>query len=241
VKAEGGTRSASENLGLEGPRRHTLRTFLARFALGVAILIAGWALVDAVTSRWSMSAGTPETSADAAKNEPPVVAFADPEPSKKNPSSRRATRSSPDPNAGELLHANTPVVIPPGSSEIGLQPAGEQPQAENRPAPIHTEREASAPGAPALGQEAPPAPGRVAPDSPVGAPATAEDEAITLEVRRKIEGAAPGRRIQVTTRNRVVTLSGAVDTEQQKTEVLDAARQTPGVERVEDRLVVLVS
>ena len=84
-------------------------------------------------------------------------------------------------------------------------------------------------------------PGRVAPDSPVGAPATAEDEAITLEVRRKIEGAAPGRRIQVTTRNRVVTLSGAVDTEQQKVDALDAARNTPGVERVEDRLVVLVS
>jgi hypothetical protein len=211
-------------------------------ALGVAILIAGWALVDAVTSRWSMSAGTPETSAEASKTEPPPVAFADPEPSKKNPSSRRGTKQSPDPNAGEFVHANTPVVIPPGSSEIGLQPSGEQPQAESRPAPIRTEREAAAaPGAPVSPQEAPPVQGRVAPDSPVGAPATAEDEAITLEVRRKIEGAAPGRRIQVTTRNRVVTLSGAVDTEQQKTDALEAARNTPGVERVEDRLVVLVS
>ena len=241
MTAEGGTRSASESSWPKGPRRHTLRTVLARFALGVAILIAGWALVDAVTSRWSMSAGTPEASAEAAKTEPPVVAFADPEPSKKSPSSRRGAKRSPDPNASEFLHANTPVVIPPGSSEIGLQPAGEQPQAEGRPAPIRTERQASAPGAPPPSQEAPPEPGRVAPDSPVGAPATAEDEAITLEVRRKIEGAAPGRRIQVTTRNRVVTLSGAVDTEQQKTEVLDAARHTPGVERVEDRLVVLVS
>jgi hypothetical protein len=219
-----------------------VRTFLARFALGVAFLIAGWALVDAVTSRWSTSSGTPETSASAAKSEPPAVAFADPEPSKKNPSSRRGARRSPDPNAGEFVHANTPVVIPPGSSEIGLQPAGEQPQAESRPAPIRTEREAAgAPGAPLSSQEPPPAPGRVAPESPVGAPATAEDEAITLEVRRKIEGAAPGRRIQVSTRNRVVTLSGAVDTEQQKTEALDAARHTPGVERVEDRLVVLTS
>jgi hypothetical protein len=217
-----------------------VRTVLARFALGVAILIAGWALVDAVTSRWSMSAGTPETSAEAEKTEAPVVASENPEPSKKNPGSRR-TRRSPDPNASEFLHANTPVVIPPGSSEIGLQPATEQPQAENRPAPIRTERQASAPGVPSPGQEAPPMPGRAAPDSPVGAPATAEDEAITLEVRRKIEGAAPGRRIQVTTRNRVVTLSGAVDTEQQKADALDAARNTPGVERVEDRLVVLVS
>ncbi len=220
-----------------------MRTVLARFALGVAILIAGWALVDAVTSRWSMSAGTRgETSADVAKSEPPVVAFADPEPSKKSPSSRRAAKRSPDPNAGEFIHANTPVVIPPGASEIGVEPPRETAaQGESRPAPSRTEREGIAPGAPASAQEPPPAPGRVAPESPVGAPATAEDEAITLEVRRKIEGAAPGRRIQVTTRNRVVTLSGAVDTEQQKAEVLDAVRRTPGVERVEDRLVVLVS
>jgi len=241
VNPEGGTRSASDSPGLEGPRRHSLRTVLARFALGVAILIAGWALVDAVTSRWSMSPGTPETSAEISTAQPPAATSENPEPSKKNPSTRR-TKRSPDPNATEFLHANTPVVIPPGSSEIGLQPATEPPQSENRPAPIRTERQASgAPGAPVSPQEAPPMPGRVAPDSPVGAPATAEDEAITLEVRRKIEGAAPGRRIQVTTRNRVVTLSGAVDTEQQKTDALEAARNTPGVERVEDRLVVLVS
>ncbi|MFY9549857.1 MAG: BON domain-containing protein, partial [Thermoanaerobaculia bacterium] len=89
--------------------------------------------------------------------------------------------------------------------------------------------------------QAPPPSAGALPESPLGTAATAEDAAITVEVRRRLEGAAPARRIQVSTRRGVVTLSGAVDTEQEKSEALEAARKTPGVSRVEDRLVVLVS
>lgn len=222
-----------------------MRRVLARFALVLSLAFAGWALGEAIASRLAAAAASrasalPAGSAAAGSR---TAAFADSGPSGRKSEGARRTAKRPatetSSNAGDFLRANAPVVIPAGVSEIGYEPAGEAAAAENRSAPSRPDREAPAPGAPAA-QEAPAIVG-TAPASPLGTAASAEDEAITVEVRRKLEGAAPGRRIQVSTRQGVVTLSGAVDTEQEKSEAIEAARKTPGVSRVEDRLVVLVS
>jgi len=77
-------------------------------------------------------------------------------------------------------------------------------------------------------------------DSPVPLhPADEEDAAITARVRDRL--GETGHRVQVMTRAGVVILSGAVDTEWEKSEALRLARQTKGVSRVEDRLIVLES
>jgi len=70
-------------------------------------------------------------------------------------------------------------------------------------------------------------------------PADDEDAAITARVREAL--AEVSRRVQVMTRAGVVTLSGAVDTEWEKSEALRVARETKGVSRVEDRVIVLTS
>jgi osmotically-inducible protein OsmY len=78
------------------------------------------------------------------------------------------------------------------------------------------------------------------PDSPVPLrPADEEDAVITARVRESL--AEVGGRVQVMTRGRVVVLSGAVETEYEKSRVLRLASETKGVARVEDRIVVLQS
>jgi hyperosmotically inducible periplasmic protein len=221
-----------------------VRRVLARLALGLGLIVAGWALVEAVGSlRSKDGASRVAVGSNEAAGDSQALPFTDPGPSGKQEKSPRRTskRSGADSNAGagEFVHANTPVVIPPGASEIGFEPAPEAPTAETRSVPGRQEREAPATAPSHAPEAAPPVAGTIT-ESPLGTPATAEDEAITAEVRRKLEGAS-SRRIQVSTRGGVVTLSGAVDTEQEKSQAIEAARQTPGVSRVEDRIVVLVS
>jgi len=69
--------------------------------------------------------------------------------------------------------------------------------------------------------------------------ADGEDAAITARVRESLAEIAG--RVQVITRGGVVVLSGAVDTEYEKTRALRLASETKGVSRVEDRIVVLQS
>jgi len=68
-------------------------------------------------------------------------------------------------------------------------------------------------------------------------PADGEDRAITARVREALVDL--GGRVQVLTRSGVVTLSGAVDTELEKSEAIRVVRGTRGVAGVEDRLIVL--
>ena len=78
------------------------------------------------------------------------------------------------------------------------------------------------------------------PDSPVPLRAADdEDSAITARVREAL--AEVGGRVQILTRGGVVILSGAVDTERERSEALRLARETKGVTRVDDRLIVLES
>ena len=78
------------------------------------------------------------------------------------------------------------------------------------------------------------------PDSPVPlGPADADDAAITARVQAGLVDL--GRSVQVLTRGGVVTLSGVVETELERSQALRIARATKGVARVEDRLVVLTT
>jgi hyperosmotically inducible periplasmic protein len=222
-----------------------MRRMLARFALVLSLAVAGWALGEAIASRVAATAASPASAlpAGGVAAGSRAVALDSGLSGKKSEGARRVSKrpaAETSSNSGDFLRANAPVVIPAGVSEIGLESAGEVAATENRPAPSRAEREAPSPGAPPAPEALAPVVG-AAPDSPLGDGASAEDAAITVEVRRKLESAAPGRRIQVSTRHGVVTLSGAVDTEQEKSEAIESARKTPGVSRVEDRLVVLVS
>jgi osmotically-inducible protein OsmY len=156
----------------------------------------------------------------------------------------RAALSRPaEKKAGPVGHvvaaAVAPVVIPPAQNEIDLtvvEATATADRVSSRPAPVEA---AEAP-------EAEEPDGGDFPDPPAtrqdpGSEATAEDAAITLQVRAKIEEAVPSGRVQVATRRGVVTLSGAVDTELEKSHALKAAREARGVERVVDHIVVLRS
>ena len=78
------------------------------------------------------------------------------------------------------------------------------------------------------------------PDSPVPiGPTDADDAAVTARVRAAF--VELGHSVQVLTRAGVVTLSGVVDTELEKSQALRIARATQGVARVEDRLIVLAT
>jgi hypothetical protein len=125
--------------------------------------------------------------------------------------------------------------------DLSLEPAGGleagvAPTSRHEAAPASSER--VAPAVPAEAGEvplAPSLPGSVAAlrgESP-------EDAAITARVRAALVQVS--HRVQVLTRSGVVTLSGAVDTELEREQALKVARSTEGVERVEDRIVVLQS
>jgi hyperosmotically inducible protein len=67
------------------------------------------------------------------------------------------------------------------------------------------------------------------------------DAAITTAVKSRIVGkaaAAAAERINVDTRDHVVTLTGTVATEREKAEAVAAAREIAGVREVRDRLTV---
>jgi len=89
----------------------------------------------------------------------------------------------------------------------------------------------------------------VAPAAPAAAatqaPASAgmDDAAITTAVRAKLaaDGKVPADSIDVDTKAGVVTLKGTVKSEQEKQEVLQVARDTQGVVKVEDLLTVKAS
>ena len=67
-----------------------------------------------------------------------------------------------------------------------------------------------------------------------------DDVAITSEVKAKLIGDSQvsARKIDVDTKDGVVTLKGTVSSEQEKDKALQIARNTKGVQRVEDQLMV---
>jgi osmotically-inducible protein OsmY len=76
------------------------------------------------------------------------------------------------------------------------------------------------------------------PGPPEGAVA-ANDEAITSAVRLKLASKpAVAAAVVVDTRSGVVTLSGTVPTQNEKQEIIQIARDTQGVQKVEDHLTV---
>jgi hyperosmotically inducible protein len=90
----------------------------------------------------------------------------------------------------------------------------------------------------------------VAPAAPAAAAAAQppastgmDDAAITTAVRAKLaaDGKVPADSIDVDTKAGVVTLKGTVKSEQEKQEVLQVARDTQGVVKVEDLLTVKAS
>ncbi len=75
------------------------------------------------------------------------------------------------------------------------------------------------------------------PAMPGGAP---DDAAITLAVKEKLlkQPETSAGTIEVDTHQGIVTLSGQVKTPEEKDQVIQTARNTEGVQRVEDRLMV---
>ncbi len=80
-----------------------------------------------------------------------------------------------------------------------------------------------------------------APTMPDAAPAALSDPGITATVKTKLLGdpAVGGLRIDVDTRDGVVTLSGQVKTQAERDQALKLARETDGVKTVEDKLTVV--
>lgn len=77
--------------------------------------------------------------------------------------------------------------------------------------------------------------------NPAGSAVAALDDAqVTARVQAKyfVDDLVKGRRIDVDTTAGVVTLSGQVANEQERAQALRLARETEGVERVEDHLIV---
>ena len=78
-----------------------------------------------------------------------------------------------------------------------------------------------------------------------GAVATAgavmDDARVTSTIQSKyfLDDLVKGRRIDVDTRNRVVTLRGEVESEAERDRALQLARSTEGVQRVEDSLTIM--
>ena len=79
-----------------------------------------------------------------------------------------------------------------------------------------------------------------APDPAGGAAGVLDDAQVTARVQAKyfVDDLVKGRRIDVDTTAGVVTLSGHVASEQERAQALRLARETEGVQRVEDHLIV---
>jgi hyperosmotically inducible protein len=126
-----------------------------------------------------------------------------------------------------VVGSENDVALEPGRTEAAVEPAALREPAPERPA---------VDGAGARGEEA------VAtslPPSQALLGAADDDAATTARVREAL--VELGSRVQVLTRAGVVILSGAVDTERERSEAVRLARETRGVARVEDRLIVLES
>jgi len=78
------------------------------------------------------------------------------------------------------------------------------------------------------------------PATPAEAAGTPSDTAITEAVKEKLQlqPETSEAKVDVDTHQGVVTLSGTVRTPEEKTQVIQVARGTDGVQRVEDRLTV---
>ena len=160
------------------------------------------------------------------------------------PRAVRAALPAPRPERGPAVEgaavpAEAPELVPARTGEIELEAAPPAPRGTRRGG-RRTPSEPQAPAAEAWTAGTP--------DVPPAAPAldlpvamSQEDAAISVGVRARVEEVAPSGRIQVATRRGVVTLSGVVDTELERSQALRAARGVPGVERVEDRILVLRS
>jgi osmotically-inducible protein OsmY len=77
----------------------------------------------------------------------------------------------------------------------------------------------------------------------LGAPASGtpvSDAGITAAVKTKLltDPDTPGLKLDVDTKDQVVTISGTVETEAQKSEVLQIARNTDGVRGVNDQVTI---
>jgi osmotically-inducible protein OsmY len=140
--------------------------------------------------------------------------------------------------------ASTPAVIPSGDGEIDLEAVAATSRVRSgSPAPAALEAAAASPapeqavedGALPVDDDALPAPEA---GWWTDSTASAEDAAITLRVRSRIEESVPGGHILIVTRRGVVTLSGIVHSQEDRTRAIRSARGTQGVERVEDRLIV---
>ena len=81
------------------------------------------------------------------------------------------------------------------------------------------------------------------PSSAAGTNAAPSDSAITQAVKQNLsaEPATAAEQIQVQTEDGVVTLTGTVKSDEEKQHVVQIARGTEGVQRVEDKLAVASS
>ena len=103
-------------------------------------------------------------------------------------------------------------------------------------------RSAQEPGAAATSGRpagAPPSP-TADPEDAGGAPAAGNDALVTARIQSKyfVDERVKGRRIDVDAKGGVVTLSGEVASDEERTQALLLARSTEGVTRVEDHLTV---
>jgi len=149
---------------------------------------------------------------------------------------RRSRRPAPQPGGSYGMLAA--VVGPQGDVSLasGSEPSIE-PVSRREAVPGPEPREAAVSSSTAHSEEAM---ASAPADSPVPiGPADADDAAITARVRAALVDV--GHSVQVLTRAGVVTLSGVVDTELEKSQALRIARATKGVARVEDRLIVLTT
>jgi osmotically-inducible protein OsmY len=136
--------------------------------------------------------------------------------------------------------APAPAVIPAGEDEIALRSSDPVPPAR-APAsrmPGAVEAAAAAPEEVSVDDESLPGP---ATSSWQDVAASAEDAAITVRVRARIEESVPGGRILILTRRGFVTLSGIVNSDEDRRRAVRSARETEGVAGVEDRIVVVWS
>jgi hyperosmotically inducible periplasmic protein len=97
--------------------------------------------------------------------------------------------------------------------------------------------------APATAQAPPSGLGEKVSEAAGQAAEAVDDAAITTAVKAKLlaDGQVSGTKIDVDTKSGVVTLKGTVKSEQEKEKAIQIARDTRGVQRVEDQLTVRTS
>jgi osmotically-inducible protein OsmY len=178
------------------------------------------------------------TEAPRAPRRPPIPLQA----SRAGAGRRESKPAEPKERPEAVVPAASPVVIPEGEAEMVLQAA--VPEAAAVPGASATSRPVAVD---AVAAPRPETPGND--DSPLvpgvapwqDTAASADDAAITIRVRARIEETVPGGRILILTRRGVVTLSGLVNSDEDRRRAVRSARETEGVAGVEDRIVVVWS